>query len=64
MANCKEMENEFGKIFSRKPMQNKETQQLVQEGKILSIYDAGVKNISGSILINNKDPGEASWVFF
>lgn len=43
VANCKEVEDRFGKVFGRKPMQNKEIQQLSQEGKVFSIYDAGVK---------------------
>lgn len=43
VANCREVENRFGKVFGRKPMQNREIQQLIQEGKVLSIYDAGVK---------------------
>lgn len=43
IANCKEVREKYGNVFSRKPMKNKEIQQYVNEGKVLSIYDAGVK---------------------
>lgn len=43
IANCKEVLLKYGFAFNRKPQNNKEIQRYIKEGKILSIYDAGVK---------------------
>lgn len=43
IANCKEIEDRFGYVFNRKPTINKEIQEYIAQGKILTIYGAGVK---------------------
>lgn len=43
IANCKEVQDRFGYVFNRKPELNKEIKEYVAQGKILTIYDAGVK---------------------
>mgnify|MGYP002520696254 CR=1 FL=1 len=43
VSNCKEVTERFGEVFNRKPERNKEIQSYIKEGKIFSIYDAGVK---------------------
>lgn len=43
IANSKDVRDKYGYIFNRKPHLNKEISKLIKEGKILTIYDAGVK---------------------
>lgn len=43
IANCKEIKEKYSLIFNRKPELNKEITQYNKEGKILIIYNAGVK---------------------
>lgn len=43
ISNCKETIDKYGYVFNRKPQKHKEIQKYINEGKILTIYDAGVK---------------------
>lgn len=43
VANCKEVRHKYGAVFNRKPNKNREIQEYCKQGKILTIYDAGVK---------------------
>ena len=43
ISNCKEVTEKFGYVFNRKPSKNKEIQKYINEGKILTLYDCGVK---------------------
>lgn len=43
ISNSKEAIEKFGYIFNRKPEKHKEIQEYVKQGKIFTIYDAGVK---------------------
>ena len=43
ISNSKETIEKFGYIFNRKPEKHKEIQEYVKQGKIFTIYDAGVK---------------------
>ena len=38
-----EVTKEFGYAFNRNPARHKEIKQLISEGKVSTIYDAGVK---------------------
>ena len=43
VSNCKEVAEKYGKVFNRKPQKYKEIQEYINQGKILTIYDCGVK---------------------
>lgn len=43
VSNCKETIHKYGLIFGRKPDKHKEIQEYIKEGKVLTIYDSGVK---------------------
>lgn len=43
IANSREVCEKYGQVFNRKPNINKEIQEYCKAGKILTIYDAGVK---------------------
>ena len=43
ISNSKETIEKFGYIFNRKPEKHREIQEYVKQGKIFTIYDAGVK---------------------
>lgn len=43
VSNCKEVTEKYGKVFNRKPQKYKEIQEYINQGKILTIYDCGVK---------------------
>lgn len=43
IANCKEVMEKFGFVFNRKPELNKTIEEYRKQGKVLVIYDAGVK---------------------
>lgn len=43
VSNCKETVDKYGLIFRRKPDKYKEIQQYINEGKVFTIYDSGVK---------------------
>ena len=43
IANNKEVADKYGFAFNRKPQKHKEIQEYINQGKILVLYDAGVK---------------------
>lgn len=43
ISNDLEVSKQFGNVFNRKPAKNAEIKKLTSEGRILTIYDAGVK---------------------
>lgn len=43
VSNDLETAKHFGEVFNRKPSKNAEIKKLTSEGRILTIYDAGVK---------------------
>lgn len=43
IANCKEVRERYGYAFNRKPEANKEISEYARQGKVLTIYDSGVK---------------------
>lgn len=43
ISNSKETIEKYGYVFNRKPQYHKEIQEYIKQGKIFSIYDAGVK---------------------
>ena len=43
VSNCKEVTEKYGAVFNRKPQKYKEIQEYCEQGKVLTIYDCGVK---------------------
>lgn len=54
VSTCKEVTEKFGAVFGRKPEKNREIQEYIREGKILSVYDAGVKKYIWTSTSNNQ----------
>lgn len=53
VSNCKEVTEKYGPVFNRKPQKHKEIQEYIKQGKILTIYDCGVKKYIWNSTDNN-----------